>query len=137
MSLGAYLFFNGRASEAIEFYTSALGAKVNVLMLYKDSKEQCPDGTPPELLNKIMHAELQVGKSTLCLSDGDCKSDAKFSNFAVSYDVSSDEEAARVFKALSENGTVIQPLGKTFFASSFGMTIDRFGVMWMVIKNAA
>lgn len=25
------------------------------------------------------------------------------------------------------------PLGKTFFASSFGMLVDRFGVAWMVI----
>jgi PhnB protein len=27
------------------------------------------------------------------------------------------------------------PLGKTFFASSFGMVADRFGVSWMVIAN--
>ena len=26
------------------------------------------------------------------------------------------------------------PLAKTFFASSFGMVADRFGVSWMVIK---
>lgn len=25
------------------------------------------------------------------------------------------------------------PLGETFFASSFGMATDRFGVPWMVI----
>ena len=28
------------------------------------------------------------------------------------------------------------PLSKTFFASSFGMVADRFGVSWMVIKPA-
>jgi len=26
------------------------------------------------------------------------------------------------------------PLGPTFFASSFGMVKDRFGVHWMVLK---
>ena len=26
------------------------------------------------------------------------------------------------------------PLGKTFFASSFGMVADKFGVSWMVIR---
>jgi PhnB protein len=26
------------------------------------------------------------------------------------------------------------PLTKTFYASSFGMLADRFGVSWMVIK---
>ena len=32
------------------------------------------------------------------------------------------------------------PLGETFFAKSFGMVADRFGVSWMVIaepKNKA
>jgi PhnB protein len=28
------------------------------------------------------------------------------------------------------------PLGKTFFSPSFGMTKDRFGVIWMVIVPA-
>jgi PhnB protein len=29
------------------------------------------------------------------------------------------------------------PLAKTFFASSFGMVADRFGVSWMVIAGAS
>ena len=28
------------------------------------------------------------------------------------------------------------PLGKTFFASRFGMVTDKFGVMWMVIAES-
>jgi PhnB protein len=28
------------------------------------------------------------------------------------------------------------PLGKTFFAKSFGMVADRFGVGWMIIAEA-
>jgi PhnB protein len=28
------------------------------------------------------------------------------------------------------------PLGKTFFASSFGMLKDRFGVGWMMLVQA-
>jgi PhnB protein len=28
------------------------------------------------------------------------------------------------------------PLGKTFFASSFGMVADRFGVSWMIVTES-
>jgi PhnB protein len=38
---------------------------------------------------------------------------------------------------LSDGGTVQMPLGKTFFASSFGMVADRFGVGWMVMAEKA
>ena len=42
-------------------------------------------------------------------------------------------EATRVFNALSAGGQVQSPLGKTFFAESFGMLTDRFGVPWIVV----
>jgi len=34
-----YLFFEGKCEEAIEFYRQHLGAKVNLVMRYKDSPE--------------------------------------------------------------------------------------------------
>jgi PhnB protein len=43
------------------------------------------------------------------------------------------DEAERLFSALSAGGSVIMPLTRTFYSPSFGMLIDRFGVMWMVI----
>jgi PhnB protein len=38
-----------------------------------------------------------------------------------------------LFHALSDGGQVQMPMGKTFFASSFGMVADKFGVLWMVL----
>ena len=32
-----------------------------------------------------------------------------------------------------QGGQVLMPLGKTFYSPRFGMTADRFGLMWMVI----
>ena len=40
-----YLFFDGRAEEAIEFYKSALGAKVVAVIRYKENPE--PQHNPP------------------------------------------------------------------------------------------
>ena len=42
------------------------------------------------------------------------------------------EEAERVFAALSGGGTITMPFGPTFWASAFGMCVDRFGIGWMV-----
>jgi PhnB protein len=44
--------------------------------------------------------------------------------------------ADRMFAALADGGTVQMPQGETFFAKSFGMVADRFGVSWMVIVPA-
>jgi PhnB protein len=37
-----------------------------------------------------------------------------------------------VFEKLAENGTVQLPFQQTFWASGFGMCVDRFGIPWMV-----
>ena len=49
----------------------------------------------------------------------------------------SDAEADKLFNAVGKGGQVQMPLGKTFFASKFGMVTDKFGVLWMVIAEKA
>src|SRR4051812_226792 len=117
MRVEPYLFFNGRAEEAIEFYKRAVGAQVTMLMRYKESPESPPPGMlPPGSENKVMHASFTVGESTVMASDGDCKGAAKFDGFSLSYTTKSEAEAERVFNALAEGGQVRMPLGKTFFS---------------------
>ena len=65
MKVEPYLFFNGRCEEAIEFYKRALGAKVTMLMRYKDAPQPAQPGMiPPNSENKIMHASLRIGETT-------------------------------------------------------------------------
>ena len=40
MQVQPYLDFNGRCDEALEFYKRALGAKVEMLMRWKDSPDK-------------------------------------------------------------------------------------------------
>ena len=44
MKAEPYLFFEGRCEEALEFYTQALGAKVGMVMRYKDAPDKPPEG---------------------------------------------------------------------------------------------
>ncbi len=80
-----------------------------------------------------MHACLKIGECQVFMSDGMCGGAPSFKGFSLSLLLNDDAEAARVFEALGDGGTVTMPLGKTFFASSFGMVNDRFGVGWMVL----
>jgi PhnB protein len=83
-----------------------------------------------------MHMSLRIGDSTLLMSDGRCTGRPTFQGFALSLTAADDAEAGRRFAALAEGGQVQMPLAKTFFASSFGMVADRFGVSWMVYVPA-
>jgi PhnB protein len=131
MQVQPYLFFEGRCQEAIDFYSRALGATVVMRMAFKDSPE--PTGQPPGAGDKVMHATLRIGETEVFMSDGRCSGAATFQGFSLSLNPANDAAAASVFAGLADGGTVTMPLAKTFFASSFGMVNDRFGVGWMVM----
>jgi PhnB protein len=126
-----YLFFEGRCEEALEFYRKALGAEVVALMRFKESPD--PQMAPPGGAEKVMHSVFRVGGTTIMASDSRNQGQPRFEGFALSINAASEADAQRLFAALAEGGQVVMPLGKTFFAKSFGMAADRFGVQWMVI----
>ena len=130
MTVEPYLFFDGRCEEAITFYQSALGAEVVRLMRFKDAPQTgtAPPGSP----DKVMHAHLRIGGTTLLASDGRCGGNPRFEGFSLSIIAPDDAEADRLFTALSEGGTVQMAMTRTFFSSRFGMVADRFGVSWMI-----
>ncbi len=129
-----YLFFDGRAQEAIEFYQQTLGAKVEMMMRFKDNPS--PEHNPPGSGNKVMHSCLTIGNGPVMVSDGNCAGKPSFQGFSLSYDAKDETDAKRRFEALAQGGQVQMPLGETFFAKAFGMVADRFGVSWMVIAGA-
>ena len=134
MQVQPYLFFDGRCEEAVEFYRGALGAEIQMLMRYKDSPEPPQPGmVPPGSENKIMHASLRIGDTTVMASDGHCKGKPSFQGFSLSITAADEAQAERVFAALGDGGQVQMPLTKTFFSPRFGMVADRFGVSWMVL----
>ena len=131
MPVTPYLFFDGRCEEAIEFYKKTLGAEVGMMMRFKDAtdKTMCTPGTE----DKVMHACLRIGGTDVMASDGRAQNKPKFEGFALSITPKDAADAERVFKALGDGGQVQMPLAETFFAQSFGMVADRFGVGWMII----
>jgi len=129
MQVNPYLFFNGRCEEAVQFYQQALGAEVHTLTRYKDSPEAI---RPPGTDDKVLHADLRIGETTVLASDGDSQGATDFRGFSLSLAAARDTDANRMFAALADGGRVQVPIGPTPFASRFGMVADRFGVLWTV-----
>ena len=137
-SVQPYIFFDGKCEEAIEFYKSAIGATVDSLMRFSENPDKASPGQmqlPPGSENKVMHAAFKVGDTQILASDGHCAGKPSFQGFGLTLSAASDAEAEKLFTAIGKGGQVMMPLGKTFFASSFGMVTDRFGVLWMVIAG--
>ena len=128
-----YLNFEGCAEQALDFYKKVLGAEVTMLMRCGEAPGPAPK---PGLENKILHAAFRIGSSTLFASDGYNSGKAKFEGVSLSVEASDPVEAERIFDGLAEGGIATMPLAPTFFAESFGMVKDRFGLTWMVIVPA-
>jgi PhnB protein len=128
-----YLFLEGQTEAALDFYQRALGAKVNMLLRFKDSPEAPKPGCTPPDTNKVMHAQFQIGETVIMASDGHCSGQPKFGGFALSLTVPTVAEANKAFAALAEGGRVEMAQEKTFFSEGFGMVVDKFGVFWMVM----
>lgn len=129
-TINPYLNFNGRCEEAIEFYKQAIGIKVDMLMHFKDAPDKSM--MKPGTENKVMHASLSLGDTKVMASDGGCDEKSGFQGFHLSLNAPDVATSEKAFKALSEGGQVHMPLAKTFFSPSFGMLMDKFGLMWMV-----
>lgn len=132
MQVIPYLDLNNLCEQALDFYRNAVDARVESIARWKDAPEGQRFG-PPE---GIMHASVRFGDSLVHVSDGygDGRS-GSHAGVRLLIDVATVHEAQRTFEALSEGGEVTMPLQKTFWAESFGMFRDRFGVQWTVSCN--
>ena len=80
-----------------------------------------------------IHGQVQLFDDTLMASDfppGD-EGEPQI-GFPVMQSVPDVATGERIFDALSEDGTVVQPWGPVCFAKAFGMVWDRFGTRWIV-----
>jgi PhnB protein len=135
MKANTYLNFPGNCSEALDFYAKHLGAKIIMKGTFADmSAHGAPQNLPPGLKpSDILHARFQIGDTFLMASDGPKVEPMRSAYITLSVD--SNEEAERIYAALTEGGEVFMPIGEQFFAHRFGQFRDKFGINWMVIHE--
>jgi PhnB protein len=127
VSLNPYLFFNGNAREAMEFYKGIFGGELNISN-FEDFNSDVPG--MEEMKGKVMHAMLD-GEVKLMASDSRQASD-KMAKVELS--ISGDDEAKlkSYFEKLSAGGTVKMPLEKQAWGDLYGQLQDEYGVDWMI-----
>lgn len=132
MFLNPYLSFNGNCEEAFECYRSVFGGTFTAVMRFGEMPSDDPD---PAEHRRIMHIELPVGNgSTLmgCDTPGPNEPVRAGTNFHISLQVGTRQEADRIFARLASGGKIIAPMAQTFWGAYFGMLTDRYDVQWMI-----
>ncbi|MBC5636330.1 VOC family protein [Ornithinibacillus sp. BX22] len=132
----SYLQFDGRAEEALAFYENALQA-ANVKMVRFGAFGQDPNAPlTEEEQNMIMESRIEFSGNIMMISDVPPFMQAgigeitKGNTVLISIIDGDPEMNKRFFEGLSEGGTVIMPISSTPWSASFGMLVDKFGVMW-------
>jgi PhnB protein len=131
MQINPYLLFDGCCRDAFEFYAECFGGKIDAMISHRGTPAE--GHVAPEWVDKIMHARMTVGVWVLMGSDAPPdRSEGPARGFSVHYGTTDPQDAVRVFQKLAEGGTVKMAIQPTFWASQFGMLVDRFGIPWMV-----
>jgi PhnB protein len=113
------------ASEAIEFYGRAFGAKERMRM-------PSPDG-------RIAHAELEIGDSVVMLSDpfpqAGTRPPTELGGTSVGLFVYVEDVDALFEQAVNAGATVAMPLEDTFWGDRFGTVTDPYGHNWSMATH--
>jgi PhnB protein len=108
------------------------GGRLDVMTFADAPPEAVPPGGRPDPAT-VMHAALILDDGGMLMaSDDPTGGHDGIRGFTISHSAKDAAEAERIFAALSEGGSVVMPLGPTFWAPMFGMCTDRFGVGWMI-----
>ena len=135
MQFIAYLAFDGRCSEAFDFYRDVFGGDIVFRMTVGESP--MASELPPDTHDRLMHVHLQVGGAALMGADTQPGCGDSGDGGCVNVSVDSIDEAERVWAKLAQGAQVRMPLAPTFWATRFGMLTDRYGKAWMVNGPAA
>lgn len=134
-----YLTFDGNCEEAFNFYKSVFGNEFTYIGRFGDMPPQ--EGQPvipAEYANRIMHVSLPIHNDFMLFGsdnmDGSCGGSDLIigNNISLSLNIDTKGDADKVFAALSAGGTVMMPMGDTFWNAYFGMFTDKFGINWMI-----
>lgn len=124
--LTPYLYFEGNAEEALNFYKEVLGGEKAEVMRYGDSQP-----VSEEYKNKIIHARLEHKSFSLYFSDTfQGQKLEKGNSVSLTLEFDTEEAIDKTYAALSEGGKVYMELQKTFWNAKYAKLTDKFGVSW-------
>ncbi len=140
----SYLNFPGTTEKAFLFYKSVFRSEFSGKGIQRLGDIPADGNMPPipdGLKKMILHVELPITGGHILMGT-DAPKEMGFdltsgNNMHLNLEPGSREETKRLFDALSEGGTIVDPLKDMFFGSYYGSCKDKFGVNWMVTHTDA
>jgi len=120
------MFQDGKAEEAMNFYTSLIEDSSITNIVRYGANESGDEGT-------VMQATFTLkGQEVMCI-DSNIKHQFTFTpSFSLFVTCSTEEELDNLYQKLNEGGQALMPLGDYGFSKKFGWLNDRFGVSWQL-----
>lgn len=130
--LSPYLSFRDNAREAMQFYQSVLGGKLDM-----NTYEEFHASEDPAEANKIMHAQLET-PSGLTLMGADTPNSMPYdegSRISVTLSGEDETELRGYWEKLCQGANIAVPMEKAPWGDYFGMLTDKYGIVWQVNIN--
>ncbi len=133
MELIPYIYFYGRAEEALEFYKAALDGTYTIV------QRNMANGDPSlvsSFVGKVSYAPFSAPGISFAVSDGGGPRTLEpgEGNITLSLRVPSTKKAETIFAALADGGTIVTPFGDVPWGGKFGSVRDRFQNEWFVLS---
>jgi PhnB protein len=140
--VSTYLNFQGQAEEAFAFYAKIFGTNVTMLSRFSDMPAAAgPGELPAGERDLVLHAELPILGGHVLMATDMLRSMGQETrignNTTLCLDVDSNEEADRLYSALSEGGSDSSPMADMPWGAYWGVTLDRYGIRWMINHTPA
>ena len=121
-----FLMFEGKAEEAMNFYTSLFDRSEIVNISRYDENGPGKEGS-------VIHATFTLnGQEFMCI-DSYVKHAFTFTpSMSLYVTCETEEEIEAVFHKLAQDGSVLMPLGSYPFSKKFGWLNDKYGVSWQL-----
>lgn len=137
-SVSTYLNFRRNTEEAFLFYKSVFGTEFDGDGIQRFSSVPPQEGQPAlseDDKNLVMHVSLPTIAGHKIMGT-DAPESRGFTlkegnNIYINLEPDTRAEADRLFKALSQGGTVELELQEMFWGDYFGSLVDKFGIPWM------
>ncbi len=137
--VSSYLNFDGKTEEAFLFYRKVFKTEFIGKGIERFGDIPAEAGHPPvaeEIKKMVLHVELPITGNHILMGT-DAPKEMGFTlnrgnNMHLCIEPESREEADRLFKELSDGGTVTMPMANMFFGAYFGEFSDKYNINWMI-----
>ncbi len=127
----SFLMFDGKAEEAMRFYTSLFKRSKILDVTYYGANEEGAEGT-------VKHATFTLnGQEFMCIDSSESHAFTFTPSISLYVRCDTEAEIDTAFAKLSQDGQIFMPLDRYPFSKKFGWLSDRFGVSWQLNLEGA